>query len=92
VPKGKVTFIIGKIGSGKSSLLYAILGEMSVSDKTSRLNIDGKIGYIGQKPWILNTTVKKNILMDKPEDPDKLAWALKYSAFEDDVKTFEKWI
>lgn len=89
VPKGKVTFIIGKIGSGKSSLLYAILGEMSVSDKTSQLNIDGKIGYIGQKPWILNTTVKKNILMDKPEDPQKLAWALKYSAFEDDVKTFE---
>ncbi len=33
IPKGKLVFIIGRVGSGKSSLLYSIAGEMKVQKR-----------------------------------------------------------
>ena len=32
IPKGKLVFIIGKVGSGKSSVLYSLAGEMKLSN------------------------------------------------------------
>jgi len=91
VEKGKVTFLIGKIGSGKSSVLYALLGEMGIKDKQSiRINIEGKIRFIGQKPWILNGTIKENIILNLPFDSDKFEAAVKYSAMSDDIDQFQK--
>jgi ATP-binding cassette subfamily C (CFTR/MRP) protein 10 len=55
--------IIGDIGSGKSSLLYAILNEMTPEpDRQSKININGTIAYSAQKAWIMTGTVKENIL------------------------------
>ncbi|KAJ5069267.1 multidrug-resistance like protein 1 isoform i [Anaeramoeba ignava] len=56
----KLTMIIGPVGSGKSSLLAAILGEMvQLQGKTT---IKGSIAYVSQEAWIQNGTVKENIL------------------------------
>lgn len=69
--KGSLTTIIGKMGSGKSSLLKAIMGEMpcdldSVDEDTPpKAIIRGKIGYCSQIPLMLNDTVKKNILLGR---------------------------
>jgi ABC-type transport system involved in cytochrome bd biosynthesis fused ATPase/permease subunit len=52
--------IIGDIGSGKSSLLMAILNEM-VADEQASVLINGTIAYSSQKPWIMSATVKDNI-------------------------------
>jgi ATP-binding cassette subfamily C (CFTR/MRP) protein 10 len=55
--------IIGDIGSGKSSLLYAILNEMTPQpDKQPKITINGTIAYSAQKAWIMTGTVKENIL------------------------------
>ena len=87
--KGEVTFLIGKIGSGKSSVLQAIIGEMSVGDsQKTRLHIEGSVCYVGQQPWIINTTIRDNIILDKPLDEEKLAWTIKYSCLDDDLKQF----
>ena len=86
--KSQVTFIIGKIGCGKSSLLQSMIGEMSVGDKNSQLHIDGSISYVGQKPWIMNSTVRDNILLDKPLDESRIQWAIKYACLDEDIKTF----
>lgn len=88
-PKGKRTFIIGQIGSGKSSLLYSLFGEMQTVEG-SQVRFEEKIAFLGQKPWILNGTVKYNIILGKDLDEERLNWAVKYSALGDDLKTFEK--
>jgi polynucleotide 5'-kinase involved in rRNA processing len=49
--------IIGDIGSGKSSLLLAILNEM-VYDMDSTVGVSGSIAFSPQKPWIMSRTLK----------------------------------
>jgi ATP-binding cassette, subfamily C (CFTR/MRP), member 1 len=63
---GQLIAIVGTVGSGKSSLLSALLGEM---DKMSgRVNTNGKIAYVSQQAWIQNATLQDNILFGKPMD------------------------
>lgn len=64
--------IIGDIGSGKSSLLYAILNEMTpdpVSD--SKISIYGSVAYSAQKAWIMAGTLKDNITFCQPYDKNR---------------------
>jgi ABC-type Mn2+/Zn2+ transport system ATPase subunit len=61
VKKGKLVMIIGDIGSGKSSLLMAILNEM-IHRKGSQVTLSGSIAYSSQRPWIMSETVEQNIL------------------------------
>ena len=88
--KGKLTVIIGKIGSGKSSLIHAILGEVGIKDtEQTSIVVNGMIGFCSQKPWMINGTIKDNILLDKEYDQIKFGWALKYSALEHDIKIWD---
>lgn len=50
IPKGTLCAIVGSVGSGKSSLLQAILGEMRRTGGAVSLN--GKISYAAQSAWI----------------------------------------
>jgi ABC-type transport system involved in cytochrome bd biosynthesis fused ATPase/permease subunit len=61
IKKGEIVAIIGGIGSGKSSLLYSLLGEMKFQDKP-KVTINGTMSLVTQKPWIINDTVKNNIV------------------------------
>ena len=61
--------IVGKIGSGKSSLLSAILGELPLQqDNISNIATNGKIGYACQKAWIFSSSVRENILFGQTLD------------------------
>ncbi|XP_011636992.1 multidrug resistance-associated protein 1 isoform X1 [Pogonomyrmex barbatus] len=63
VEQGQLIAIVGTVGSGKSSLLSALLGEM---DKLNgRVNTKGSIAYVSQQPWIQNATLQDNILFGK---------------------------
>nr|UOU03338.1 ATP-binding cassette subfamily C1-7 [Brachionus rubens] len=69
VKKGELVAVIGKVGSGKSSLLSGLLGEMhKLTD--GKLNIDGQTAYVSQQAWIQNATIKNNILFNLPVDED----------------------
>jgi ABC-type uncharacterized transport system fused permease/ATPase subunit len=57
--------IIGDIGSGKSSLLLAILNEL-ITASNSKVTISGKIAYSPQKPWIMSRNIKENIIFSSP--------------------------
>ena len=59
IKKGSFTMIVGDIGSGKSSLLLAILNEMLTAK--SLIAIAGDIAYSPQKSWIMSKTLKENI-------------------------------
>ncbi|TYJ52875.1 hypothetical protein B9479_006510 [Cryptococcus floricola] len=60
VKKGELLALVGRVGDGKSSLLGAILGEMTRSDGS--VTVRGEIAYFSQNSWILSATVKDNIV------------------------------
>ncbi|KAF9355136.1 hypothetical protein BGX26_006959 [Mortierella sp. AD094] len=70
VPDGNLTAIVGRIGQGKSSLLSAIMGEMYKSAE-GKVTVYGDLAYVPQQAWIINATVKDNILFGKPFDQEK---------------------
>lgn len=59
--------VVGEVGSGKSSLLFGVLGEMHKLNGGS-INIDGTRAYVAQQAWIQNATVKDNILFGRTYD------------------------
>ena len=66
VPQGTVTSVIGTIGSGKSSLLATLLGE--IPKFKGEVFVDGRLAYVPQQAWIMNATVRDNILFGLPYD------------------------
>ena len=71
IKKGEFIIIIGEVGSGKSSLLSAILNNMIPLKKETKIYVNGTISYIRQIPWIQNATVKNNILFFQNFDNEK---------------------
>ncbi|KAM0557995.1 hypothetical protein ACHAPJ_005161 [Fusarium lateritium] len=59
--KSHFTFVIGSVGSGKSTLMKALLGELQPS-KGFVYTDARRIAFVDQKPWIQNLTIRQNIL------------------------------
>ncbi|XP_061373093.1 ABC transporter C family member 13 isoform X2 [Gastrolobium bilobum] len=81
--KGSFVAIIGEVGSGKSSLLYSILGEMRLAHGSIYSN--GSVAYVPQVPWILSGTVRDNILFGKSYDPERYTDTLHACALHVDI-------
>ena len=64
IPRGSLTAIVGPVGSGKSSLVSAILGEMEM-DPGGSATVCGQVAFVPQLAWMMNATVKNNILFGK---------------------------
>uniref|UniRef100_A0A673VW37 ATP-binding cassette sub-family C member 5 n=1 Tax=Salmo trutta TaxID=8032 RepID=A0A673VW37_SALTR len=60
---GKLTGICGSVGSGKTSLISAILGQMTLLE--GKVAVNGDFAYVAQQAWILNATLRDNILFGK---------------------------
>ncbi|KAK0089852.1 hypothetical protein PV325_005159 [Microctonus aethiopoides] len=85
VEHGQLVAIVGTVGSGKSSLVSAFLGEM---DRISgRVNTKGSIAYVSQQAWIQNATLQDNILFGKALDKTLYARVLDACALSHDIKT-----
>nr|QCO93576.1 ATP-binding cassette subfamily C member 5 [Chilo suppressalis] len=69
VPRGSLVAVVGAVGSGKSSLLSALLGEMN--KVSGRINTTGEIAYVPQQAWIQNATLQDNILFGKDLDKQR---------------------
>ena len=90
--KGEHIGIIGEVGSGKTCLLNAFINNLQVFSKKSRGNIklSGKISFVSQNPWILNTTVEENILFFNKKDVDKYNKVISICQLEPDLLTLPK--
>ncbi|CAG9464562.1 unnamed protein product [Pedinophyceae sp. YPF-701] len=65
VQRGDLVMVVGQVGSGKSSLLYALLGEMERAQ--GRAGVRGQsVAYTAQDPWIQNMSLRENVLMAGP--------------------------
>lgn len=93
IPKGKLVFIIGKVGSGKSSVLYSLVGEMKVSkDKPqsaantqTKLQRNGSLVFLSEKPWLMPKTIKENILVGKAYEPERMQKCIEMAQFRHDL-------
>jgi ABC-type multidrug transport system fused ATPase/permease subunit len=81
--EGQLISIIGQVGSGKSSLLNSLLGNLRYANGT--IAIKGKIAYASQLPFIQNSTLKDNILYGKPFDEQKYEETLRMCALLPDL-------
>ena len=85
--KGKLYGLVGLVGSGKSSLIQAILGEMIMTEGYCQVNVkhDKCVGYVSQKPFIINDTVRENILMGLDFDDEYYFDCIDAAALTDDL-------
>lgn len=81
--RGTLNAIVGYVGTGKSSLLHAILGEMRKTNGS--VSLEGSVAYVAQTAWIFNDTLKNNILFGKEYDEQLYQKAIRVSALEQDL-------
>jgi ABC-type multidrug transport system fused ATPase/permease subunit len=84
VKKGSLVAVVGAVGSGKSSLMSAILGDMSKT--AGRVNVLGHLAYVPQQAWIQNMSLKDNILFDKDYKESKYRKTLEACALTADLE------
>jgi ABC-type multidrug transport system fused ATPase/permease subunit len=93
IKKGEHIGIIGEVGSGKTCLLNAIINNLQVFTKNNskgNIKLSGKISFVSQNPWILNTTVEENILFFSPKDETKYKKIISICQLEPDLLTLQK--
>ena len=61
--RGSLVTVVGRVGSGKSSLLLSILGDLKLTH--GGLAVHAALGYVSQKPFVSNATVRDNITFGK---------------------------
>lgn len=84
IPKGSNTMIRGSVGSGKSTILKALLGEVKLQEGAVSLSSES-MAYCEQEPWILNTTIEENIIGNSPRDSERLWNVVRSCALEADL-------
>ncbi|KAF8886219.1 P-loop containing nucleoside triphosphate hydrolase protein [Gymnopilus junonius] len=84
-----INLIIGPTGSGKTALLMALLGEMhfirSSADSWFNLPREGGIAYAAQESWVLNETIRENILFGLPYDEGRYRKVIQQSGDQTEV-------
>ena len=104
IPKGQVVAIVGPVGSGKSSLLQGLIGEMR--KETGSVRFGGSVSYCPQNAWVQvpanlycgvsspllnesqNATVRENICFGQPFDSDRYWQAVSDSCLDADLRLF----
>ncbi|KAF8832671.1 hypothetical protein HHX47_DHR1001791 [Lentinula edodes] len=88
-----VNLVIGETGSGKTSLLMALLSEMHFvpfgPDSWYNLPREGGIAYAAQESWVQNETIRENIVFGSPFDQERYNKVLYQCGLERDIGLFE---
>ncbi|GJN27809.1 hypothetical protein PR202_gb15861 [Eleusine coracana subsp. coracana] len=86
VKRGMKVAICGMVGSGKSSLLSCILGEMPKLEGSVR--VSGTKAYVPQTAWILSGNIRDNILFGNLYDKEKYEKIIQACALSEDLDLF----
>lgn len=87
-PKGELSVVSGKTGSGKSLLLAAIFGEVDLLSggiESPSAKTNSPVAYVAQTPWLQNCTVEQNILFGSPMDKERYQKVVLASALGPDL-------
>ncbi|KAJ2720276.1 hypothetical protein GGI07_004714, partial [Coemansia sp. Benny D115] len=83
IHSGSFVTVIGKVGTGKSSLLLGICSQMPITSGDGYIH--GKIGYVSQKPYIMDDSFHENVLMGAEYDEELYKQVIEASALTEDV-------
>ncbi|KAI8894564.1 P-loop containing nucleoside triphosphate hydrolase protein [Globomyces pollinis-pini] len=86
IPRGKITAVVGQVGAGKTALIESILGELYLQNGSVSLN--GTTAYVSQKHWIMNTSIRKNILFGRDYDENRYKSIIEACALVRDFEVF----
>ncbi|VFQ59625.1 unnamed protein product [Cuscuta campestris] len=87
IKKGELVAVVGTVGSGKSSLLGAVLGEMH--KLSGKVRVCGSTAYVAQSSWIQNGTIQENILFGSPMNRERYEEAMRVCCLEKDMEMME---
>jgi len=65
--RGSLVAVVGSVGSGKSALLGALLGDLH--KRAGQVTVRGSMALVAQQAWIQNASLRDNILYGYPYDP-----------------------
>jgi ATP-binding cassette, subfamily C (CFTR/MRP), member 1 len=82
--KGELTCIVGRVGAGKSSLLQSVLGDLWKIN--GEVVVHGRLAYVAQQSWVMNASVKENIVFGHRWDPHFYNQTVAACALTDDFK------
>ncbi|RLN64938.1 hypothetical protein BBJ28_00009890 [Nothophytophthora sp. Chile5] len=77
IQPGSLVMIVGTVGSGKTSFLNALLGEMRA--QSGEFETHGDVSFVSQEAWIRNSSVRSNILFESPFDAERYERVLEAS-------------
>ncbi|KAG1680183.1 hypothetical protein FOA52_000296 [Chlamydomonas sp. UWO 241] len=84
VPSGSLVVVVGPTGSGKTCLLSAMLGEMqALYGQTPVLR--GRVAFVPQAAFLINATVRDNILFGQPFDAGRYAECVRKACLDTDL-------
>ena len=81
--RGQVTAIVGAVGSGKTTLISAVIGDLLPNAGT--VKTAKTIGYVPQKAFIISDTVENNILFGRQKDQARLDKVIDAAEFTADL-------
>ncbi|XP_076017009.1 ATP-binding cassette sub-family C member 2 [Genypterus blacodes] len=84
IKPGRLVAVVGAVGSGKSSLMSALLGEMHSSK--GFVNIQGSVAFVPQQAWVQNATLRDNILFGSPYKDRRFQEVIKSCALVPDLE------
>lgn len=87
IKRGELVAIVGPTGSGKSTVLNALLGELV--KESGSVFVQGRVAYVSQSSWIPNDTLRNVILFGKPMDLERYKDILRCSGLERDLAQLE---
>uniref|UniRef100_A0A0A9XHY7 ABC-type xenobiotic transporter n=2 Tax=Lygus hesperus TaxID=30085 RepID=A0A0A9XHY7_LYGHE len=86
IQQGQLVGIIGPVGSGKTSLVTAIMAELAKSSgSVSVPEYEQGFGYVGQVPWLQRGTIMDNILFGEPYTHQKYMAVTMACALSEDI-------
>ena len=85
---GQLIGITGPVGSGKTSLLMTILGEIPIS--SGQMSCTGKMAYVSQTPWVYSGTVRENVVFGMPFVEEKFNKIIEACDLGKDLSRFPK--
>ena len=99
--RGTLTVVSGRVGAGKTTLLRALLGQLpreageirwngELLDDPGAVLVPPRAAYTPQVPRLFSETLRQNILLGRPDDPDALAVAVHRAVLDRDLDTLER--